>query len=76
LGLCTYCGESHGTVCPIKPAKPKPLDDKSSLNSNSSSSKLTNNTSNSSKPKGCVAQVIDSVAEESDLSEDAANMDF
>jgi len=77
LGLCTYCGESHGTVCLIKPAKPKPSDDKSSSNSNSSSStKSTNNTSNGSKPKGRVAQVVDSVAEESDLSEDAANMDF
>jgi hypothetical protein len=77
LGLCTYCGESHGAVCPIKPAKPKSTEDKSSSNSkSSSSSKSTNNTSNGSKPKGRVAQVVDSVAEESDSSEDAANTDF
>jgi len=78
LGLCTYCSESHGAVHLTKPTKPKPSDDKSSSNSNSNSSstKSTNNTSNGSKPKGCVAQVVDSVVEESDLLEDSANTDF
>jgi len=77
LGLCTYCGGDH-KVCLIKPSKPKPSEDNSSSNSKppTSSTKLTNNTSNGSKPKGRVAQVVISVAEESDPSEDSANMDF
>ena len=77
LGLCTYCGGDH-KVCPIKPSKPKPSEDNSSSNSkpSTSSTKSTNNTSNGSKPKGRVAQVVISIAEESEPSEDSANTDF
>jgi hypothetical protein len=69
LGLCTYCGEKHSPVCPTKPTKPKPTEDSSNQNS-ASSSKSNNSTSNNSKGKGCVAQVVDTIAEESEPSED------
>jgi hypothetical protein len=69
LGLCTYCGEKHGPVCPTKPTKSKTTDDSSNQNS-ASSSKSNNGSSNNSKGKGRVAQVVDTIAEESEPSED------
>ena len=66
LGLCGYCGEKHGEKCPTKPLKEAYLDNPSTLSKPS-------NLSNSSKPKGQVAQVVED--SESD-SRDVADSDF
>jgi hypothetical protein len=67
LGLCTYCGKDHSTdQCPTKPA--------GSSDKLATPSKSTSSSSNGSKPKGRVAQVVDPVAD-SDTG-DAADMDF
>ena len=74
LGLCTYCGENHGTdKCPTKPAGSTSKE--SSSSKSTTSSKSTSNSSNGSKPKGRVVQVVDPAASDSD-SGDAAGSDF
>ena len=62
LGLCSYCGKDHPPPCNLRP---KPKEALSSDKSSSSSSNKSNSNLSGSKPKGCVAQVVDSVPEES-----------
>jgi hypothetical protein len=74
LGLCTYCAEKHAMEnCPSKPASSMPKE--SSANKSASPSKSTSSLSNSSKPKGQVAQVVDPITEESDTG-DTTDEDF
>ena len=63
LGLCNYCSKDHPPPCDLRP---KSKEASSSNKLSSSSSNKSNNNTSGSKPKGHVAQVIDSVPEESD----------
>ena len=63
LGLCSYCSKDHPPPCDLRP---KSKEASSSDKLSSSSSNKLNSNSSGSKPKGRVAQVIDSVPKESD----------
>ena len=63
LGLCSYCGKDHPPPCNLRP---KSKEASSSDKLSSSSSNKSSSNSSGSKPKGRVAQVVDSVPEESD----------
>ena len=76
LGLCSYCGGNH-EQCNLKPSGSSSNTNNSSNTSSNTStpSKTTSNTASSSKPKGCITQIVDSAADTSDTGDSAA-MDF